>query len=164
MAASRSHYLQLDAAIRSVTQPIATGVITSPDLPQAVPTIPDIGSCDERPPERCSIRAKGNKLPCVSVRHPTQHITLRPWFTQSVWDISIGQSYCGWTMNLRSYNLLPSDAPIFSLARKGDIGRIRRLVETNIASPFDSTVYHGHTQITFVGRVLTETRDRPAIH
>lgn len=70
----------------------------------------------------------------------------RSWFMRSAWEVCVRQSYAGWTFNIRTSNLLPETAPIFKLAEKGDLVRIRKLIDRKFASPFDTTVQYGDTR------------------
>lgn len=68
-------------------------------------------------------------------------ITLRPWLVSKLWLISVSRSQAGWDANIRTWNVVPSNSPIFRLARKGDLRGIQRLVDSGQASPFDVDEY-----------------------
>lgn len=56
---------------------------------------------------------------------------------RTVWQLSAYRAYTGWDLNIRAYNVRPSDAPIFGFVQRGDLVHTRKLLERKMASPFD---------------------------
>jgi hypothetical protein len=48
--------------------------------------------------------------------------------------------HAGWNFNIRVYNVVPYESPIFEMAINGDVIGIQDLFRTGQASPFDRTV------------------------
>ena len=62
---------------------------------------------------------------------------LPTWICRRVFHFAIIQAQCGWSMYLRTYNVLPDGALIFRLCRSGNLAGVRRLIEGGAASPLD---------------------------
>ncbi|RFU26959.1 hypothetical protein B7463_g9381, partial [Scytalidium lignicola] len=59
------------------------------------------------------------------------------WFMRRMWEIQATQTYSGWTLNLRSHNVIPSRSPIFEYSRSGNLLGLEELLRNRSASLFD---------------------------
>ncbi len=71
-----------------------------------------------------------------SIQH---YLQLKPpnWLTQKAWSIFTSKSYDGFKFHLRTYSVVPYDAPVIECARRGDIQGMLELFDQKAASPFD---------------------------
>ncbi|KAM0806610.1 hypothetical protein AB5N19_06947 [Seiridium cardinale] len=53
------------------------------------------------------------------------------------WELSVVKSYGDWKSHLQTYSLRPRDSEIFSIVRRGDIDRLKRIFTVGEASPYD---------------------------
>lgn len=83
-------------------------------------------------------------------RYTKQKAKLRLRFQISKWlygvtrAIEIYDSPVGWDFYIRIYNVIPQNAPIFSMTENGDIAGIQQLFSLEKASPFDRS-FDGQT-------------------
>jgi hypothetical protein len=54
-------------------------------------------------------------------------------FFSKVWDIAGYRSLSDWSVNMRTYRIVPYDAPIFAAIRAGDIVRVQELLASQQA-------------------------------
>ncbi len=67
-----------------------------------------------------------------------------PWFlgmTRMAFEFYSNRAPSGWDFSIKTYNIVSMDAPIFKLARGGDVGGMRKLLDSRQASPFDLDVF-----------------------
>jgi hypothetical protein len=57
----------------------------------------------------------------------------------SAFEISGYKALHGWTLNLRTYNIVPRESSVMTLAAKGDLIGLQTLFKERKASPFDRT-------------------------
>lgn len=81
---------------------------------------------NDKPISRRSRRPKPLKSFKISVR-----------FWQQIWHLGASRSWSGWEFRLETYKIRPDNAPIFDLARAGDVAGVRRSFALGEASPFD---------------------------
>jgi hypothetical protein len=62
---------------------------------------------------------------------------LPTFISRAVWDLGISRSQCGWTMHLRTYNIISNQSPIFRYCRRGDLYKLQREINEGKASLFD---------------------------
>jgi len=69
------------------------------------------------------------------------------WLTRRAWDIQASKNvYSGFKFHLRTYSIVPGNAPVLICARRGDINGLLDLFAKKLASPFDRDIY-GETLI-----------------
>lgn len=66
-------------------------------------------------------------------------IDMLRWFTNKVWDISLQTAAGDWQLNLRTWNVVPMGAPIFTLCSEGDLPGVRDLLSSGRATLRDRT-------------------------
>jgi hypothetical protein len=55
------------------------------------------------------------------------------WFSRKVWDVGGYRSLSDWSVNIRTYRIIPDDAPIFQAIRDADIVRVQNLLASKEA-------------------------------
>ena len=59
------------------------------------------------------------------------------WFCSRAWEICGHHSRSGWMIALRTYNIVPIEAPIIDFVKQGDTVSVQRLLAERKATPFD---------------------------
>lgn len=78
--------------------------------------------------------AKGRKASYrITLRLPKQ-------ICRRVWDAAVMVNQFGWTFDLRTYNLVPYDSPIFYFCEIGDLATVQRLLLDGEAGILDIRV------------------------
>ncbi len=63
--------------------------------------------------------------------------SLPTWIIARKFEINLTRSRQGWDQSLRSYRVVPHDAPIFNYCMDGNIKEVQRLFQRGQASPFE---------------------------
>ena len=61
------------------------------------------------------------------------------WMNSHVWQLALDRSICGWQFTMRTYGVVPRNAPIIMACLDGDTIAMQRLFDIGAASPFDQT-------------------------
>lgn len=69
--------------------------------------------------------------------HKRFQLRLPVWFCRRVWDLTISSAHCGWSMQLRTYNVIHQNSLIFGYCYAGDVVGAQRLLQSGGASPLD---------------------------
>ncbi|KAI9148944.1 Fumarate reductase 2 [Paramyrothecium foliicola] len=64
-------------------------------------------------------------------------VYLPTFLSRVIWDVALTQSKCGWSVHLRSYNLIEEDSPIFDYCRDGRLDKIQEAFAMGEATPLD---------------------------
>ncbi|KAK3114467.1 hypothetical protein LTR53_007199 [Teratosphaeriaceae sp. CCFEE 6253] len=80
-----------------------------------------------RPLAKESKRAKSSRLV----------LRFHPWFFQRVFTLTATQATQGWDVLLRTYNVVPDGAAIFTACASGDLVTVQTLIAEGRASPLD---------------------------
>jgi hypothetical protein len=64
-------------------------------------------------------------------------MTTPEWLSSTICQLQMTQSIAGLNVFLRTYGVVPRDAPIFQACRRGDVLGMQRLFDSRLASPFD---------------------------
>lgn len=62
---------------------------------------------------------------------------LPTWLSRRIFDVSISQAQCRWSMYLRTYNVTSRDSLIFLFCRNGNLTGVQRLIELGEATTLD---------------------------
>lgn len=65
-------------------------------------------------------------------------IEFSAWLTNRIWCIGISRAQAGWDVSLRTLNIVPWTAPIFTACELGDLTAVRRLLADREASIHDT--------------------------
>jgi hypothetical protein len=61
------------------------------------------------------------------------------WMNGNIWQLALDRSTCGWQFTMRTYGVVPRNAPIIMACLDGDTVAMQRLFDIGAASPFDQT-------------------------
>lgn len=61
------------------------------------------------------------------------------WMNSNIWHLALDRSICGWQFTMRTYGVVPRNAPIIMACLDGDTVGMQRLFDIGAASPFDQT-------------------------
>lgn len=64
-------------------------------------------------------------------------MTTPEWISNTVLQFEMTRSITGLNIMLRTYGIVPIDAPVFEACEKGDVVGMQRLFDKGLASPFD---------------------------
>lgn len=64
-------------------------------------------------------------------------MTTPEWISNTIWQFEIRRSITGLNVMLRTYGVVPWDAPVFVACGLGDAAEMQRLFDNRLASPFD---------------------------
>lgn len=70
----------------------------------------------------------GKKLFCITT--PT-------WLRNTIWQLEMRRSIAGFNIFVRTFGVVPLDAPIFEACAKGNIAEMQRMFDSGLASPYD---------------------------
>ena len=76
---------------------------------------------------------------CVESEQPVNEekvLTIRPSFLRHGYDLSFDTGFPSIPRNLRIYEIINCDAPIFALVAAGDLATLQKALQQGIASPF----------------------------
>jgi hypothetical protein len=62
------------------------------------------------------------------------------WMNDKIWQLALDRSICGWQFTMRTYGVVPRNAPIIKACQGGNTVAMQRLFDTGAASPFDQTL------------------------
>jgi hypothetical protein len=62
------------------------------------------------------------------------------WLSEKVWEVQRHSTPLDWGLKVKTYRILPSDAPIFKSVRSGDVDGVRRLLLSGEALISDRNV------------------------
>ena len=65
------------------------------------------------------------------------HMTTPEWISNTIWQFEMRRSIAGFYILLRTYGVVPYDAPVLEACKKGDVIEMQRLFDNRLASPFD---------------------------
>jgi hypothetical protein len=68
------------------------------------------------------------------------HISTPEWISNTIWQFEMRRSIAGFKIMLRTYGVVPWDAPVMEACRKGDAFELQRLFDNRLASPFDRSL------------------------
>jgi hypothetical protein len=108
-----------------------------PDRALSGENAPASGAAFQRP-----IRRESSKSCCrARLRFPT-------WLCRRIFDFALTQTQCGWSVHLRTYNLVENakDQLIFHYCTNGNVEGMQRLLKSSAATLFD---------IRFIGSYIT---------
>ncbi|KAI9170619.1 hypothetical protein HJFPF1_00088 [Paramyrothecium foliicola] len=57
--------------------------------------------------------------------------------SKGIWDMALTRSQCGWSMHLRTYNIIPSNATIIRYCEAGELSKVREAFAKGEATPLD---------------------------
>jgi hypothetical protein len=66
-------------------------------------------------------------------------MTTPGWLSHTVWQLEMGRSLIGLNIMLRTYGIVPFNAPVFEACETGDTIEMQRLFDNRLATPFDKT-------------------------
>jgi hypothetical protein len=72
---------------------------------------------------------------------------LPDWLAYQAWEVGAYRDRSAWRINLQTYRVLPSDAPIFKAVEEGDLEHVRHLLATRASYPNDRNEYDGRTPL-----------------
>jgi hypothetical protein len=61
------------------------------------------------------------------------------WMNNKIWELALDRSICGWQFTMRTYGVIPQNAPIIRACQNGNTVAMQRMFDTGAASPFDQT-------------------------
>jgi hypothetical protein len=64
-------------------------------------------------------------------------LTTPEWLSSTICQLEVTRSIVGLNCLVRTYGIVPYDAPVFKACRNGDIVGMQRLFDSGLASPFD---------------------------
>jgi hypothetical protein len=64
-------------------------------------------------------------------------MTTPNWISNTVCQLEVRRSIVGLNVFMRTYGIVPGDAPVFEACRSGDVVGMQRLFDSRLASPFD---------------------------
>ena len=67
----------------------------------------------------------------------TFQMTTPEWISNTIWQFEMRRSITGFNILLRTYGIIPNDAPVLQACKKGDVVEMQRLFDNRLASPFD---------------------------
>lgn len=76
-----------------------------------------------------SIRSSNKQQPRI--------LKVNPWFLSKIWQISLDRAPAGWDLKLRTWNVVPRDAPVLRCCYEGDLLGVQTLIEDGKASYHD---------------------------
>lgn len=65
------------------------------------------------------------------------HFSTPEWISNTIWQFEMRRSIVGLNIMLRTYGVIPMDAPILRACIRGDAVEMQRLFDKRLASPFD---------------------------
>jgi hypothetical protein len=65
------------------------------------------------------------------------HMMTPEWISNTIWQFEMRRSIAGFNVLLRTYGIVPHNAPVFKACREGDVIEMQRLFDNKLASPFD---------------------------
>lgn len=65
------------------------------------------------------------------------------WISNTIWQFEMRRSIVGLNLMLRTYGVIPTDAPIVLACIRGDTVEMQRLFDKGLASPFDRSPLDG---------------------
>ena len=68
------------------------------------------------------------------------HMTTPEWISNTIWQFEMRRSITGFNLMLRTYGVVPWDAPIFVACRQDNATEMQRLFDNRLASPFDRSI------------------------
>ncbi|KAK4504367.1 hypothetical protein PRZ48_005283 [Zasmidium cellare] len=110
------------------------------------PLVQDTADTSQPEPMPIYKRANPNATNDHRRKYPTPQrrwqlrVRLPLGFSQTVWDISIRQSFRGWEACLQCVNIVPYDSPVFHYVARNDVVIVEKLFREGKASPYDSRV------------------------
>jgi hypothetical protein len=118
------------ALIRAVSSSQGTTVETAPTVKVASPTqdITTLTHGERQISQRKLVAGK-----------TLFKMTTPGWLSSTICQLEMKRSIAGLNIFMRTYGILPHDAPVFEACRKGDVVGMRRLFDSGLASPYDKT-------------------------
>lgn len=68
---------------------------------------------------------------------PQYRLHFSNWFTCRTWELASTRGRDVWSVQIRTWNIRPDNAPIFKLCKAGDMAGVRKLIAGGEASVFD---------------------------
>lgn len=65
------------------------------------------------------------------------HYRRAVWFVNWLWDVEFLRSRSGWSLKLRTYNIVSKDSLAFAMVQTKDVEGLRRLFDSGKASVYD---------------------------
>ena len=136
---AQSEVLQQLQILTLSSNQLSTRRLDTAVVPLSTESHRDMGYVQEIEPVQSDERTGRMTKRRKGLNHTSRfRLSFAAWLTGRIWDVAVLRSQSGWTLDIRTWNLVPSDSPILYSCYRGNIDEVRKLLSAGQASLFDT--------------------------